>query len=348
MADKIVVNFGAKVQFIGITHKKNWIGYCLSPGMDTVQTQYGLLPVDGVVDRYPDGGVRGAFVSAAFHLVTSLGRLTPQHTIDDARRMTKPPVTFFQNGQVRSVPLEKQTMVPTPVGPLPAELVTFHENGAVARVFPLNGKLSGYWTEADEAGRAETLRFTTPVGPVAARMVAVAFDPQGRLRSLTLWSGETLTVPSPAGDIPVRLGLSFHPEGALRSAEPARPVEVSTPAGPVWAFDPDAVGISGDDNSLVFDPTGAVARVATVRTALTVRLPDGTGLEIAPAVRESICGDSEREITPLVLEFADDAIVARHGPARPAAILPRTGAVFSTRPHVPAFAVAFSPKQCSM
>ena len=119
--------------------------------MDTISSRYGQLPVDGPVDLHPDGQVRAAYVAGPVHLVTSLGRLTPQHTIDDTRRMTLPPLTFYKNGQVRSLPLETRTVIATPAGVVPAELVTFHENGTVARVFPLNGKLSGYWTEADEA-----------------------------------------------------------------------------------------------------------------------------------------------------------------------------------------------------
>ncbi|MHC1713731.1 MAG: hypothetical protein AB9872_16425 [Solidesulfovibrio sp.] len=302
----------------------------------------------GLEDRYPDGALRGVCLDAAHPLETSLGRLVPQYSIDDARRMTRPPVTFFQNGQVRSLPLETRTVVETPVGPLPAELVTFHENGGVARVFPLNGKLSGYWTEADEAALAEPLRIETPIGPLVARLVAVAFDPTGRLRSLTLWPGEELPVSTPAGNVSVRLGLSFHPGGALRSLEPARPFEAPTPVGPIWAFDSDAVGVTGDDNSLVFDPAGEVTRIATVRTSLVARWPDGTRRELTPLVRESICGDSEREITPLVLDFSDISVIARHGVGQPTAVLPRTGPTFSTRPYLSAFAVSFSPKQCSM
>jgi len=325
-----------------------WTGYCLSKTMNTVETRYGLLPSQGPVDRHPDGGVRAVHLETAHPFATSLGRLVPQHTIDDSRRMFKPPVTFHPNGQVRSLPLESRTVVATPAGALPAELVTFHENGAVARVFPLNGKLTGYWTEADEAGLAEVLRIETPIGPVAAKCVCVAFDPEGRLRSLTLWPGEEVAVRSPAGMAPVRLGLSFHADGSLRSLEPARPLEAPTPAGPVWAFDPDAVGISGDENSLCFDPDGAVARIATVRTALAVRLPDGSRREFAPAVRESICGDGDHELTPLVLEFSEAAVTARHGTGRPLAVISREGAVLAARPFVSAFAVAFAPKQCAM
>lgn len=317
--------------------------------METVTTAYGSLPIAGRPDTYPDGGIKAMYVHGPVALETSLGRLVPQYTIDDSRRMHQPPLTFHANGQVRSLPLETRTVVETPAGAIPAELVTFHANGAVARVFPLNGKLSGYWTEADEARLAEVLRLDTPIGPLASKFVAAAFDAQGMLRSLTLWPGEVVTVPTPVGNAPVRLGLSFHATGELRSLEPARPLETPTPVGKVWAFDPDAVGISGDENSLAFSPAGAVTRIATVRTSLSARLADGSCIEVAPLVRESICGDGDREITPLVLEFDAAVLTARHGSlGRPAAIVPREGTTFAAKPFVSDFAVPLSPKQCSM
>ena len=317
--------------------------------METVTTPYGPLPVAGKPDLYPGGVVKAMYVQGPVSLETSVGRLVPQYTIDDSRRMHLPPLTFHANGRVRSLPLETRTVLETPIGPLPAELVTFHDNGSVARVFPLNGKLSGYWTEADEAGLAEVVRLETPIGVVAARFVAVAVDTAGALRSLTLWPGEEVTVRTPVGNAPVRLGLSFHADGALRSVEPARPLDAPTPVGRVWALDPDAVGISGDENSLVFSPVGVVERVATVRTSLAARLADGTRLELAPQVRESICGDGDREVTPLVLEFSEAAVTARHGSiGRPHAVLPVAGSAFETKPFLSAFAVALTPKQCSM
>ena len=315
--------------------------------METISSRYGRLPVDGPMELHPDGQVRAAYLAGPVTLVTSLGRLTPQHTIDDTRRMTLPPLTFHTNGQVRSLPLETRTVVATLVGDLPAELVTFHENGTVARVFPLNGKLSGYWTEADEARMAEPLTVTTPLGPVTARIVAVAFDPLGGLRSLTLWPEEEVTVRAPFGNAPARMGLSFYEDGALRSFEPARPLEVPTPVGPVWAFDPDAVGVSGDDNSLVFSPAGEVVRVATVRTAVSARLPDGTRQVVTPGSRESLCGDSELEPVALVLEFSPDTVTARTQPKKPLARLPLAGTAFTTRPHITAFATPLTPRRCA-
>ena len=38
-----------------------------------------------------------------------------------------------------------------------AEQVSFYESGALKRIFPLNGTLSGYWTQEDEAKLATPL-----------------------------------------------------------------------------------------------------------------------------------------------------------------------------------------------
>ncbi len=108
------------------------------------------------------------------------------------------------------------------------------------------------------------------------------------------------------------------------------------------------MGISGDENSLCFAPSGEVVRVATVRTALAAELPDKTRHEFAPAVRESICGDGDHELTPLVVEFADATVTFRHGTGKPLAVIPRAGTLLSARPFVSAFSVPFAPKQCSM
>jgi hypothetical protein len=316
--------------------------------MPVIATHYGPLPVTGTVERHPDGTLRAACLDSPVFLATSLGLLRPQHTMDDTRHQSLVPVAFHQNGLIRSLPLEARTMVATPAGELPVELVTFHDTGAVARVFPLNGKLSGYWTEADEARLAETLTISTPLGPMTAKFVAVAFDAAGGLRSLTLWPDEVVTVATPAGEARARLGLSFHPNGALRSLEPAGPLEVPTPVGSVRAYDPDAVGVCGDDNSLVFSPEGVVTRVATIGTAVTARLADGSETALAPGLRESLCGEGESEPVPLGLEFFPDRITARGLADGRTVTLPTAGTTFTARPYVAAFAVPFAPRRCSM
>ncbi len=316
--------------------------------MRILDTRFGPIPVAEPEERFPDGGLRACLPAEATVLHTPIGPLVPQHSTDDLRRKTVQAVEFFDGGELRCLALEERTTVPTPLGPLPAELVTFHPGGAVRRVFPLNGKLSGYWSQEDEAGLAEPLTLDTPLGTITARVICVRFDASGRLAGLTLWPGERVEVPTPVGVLPARNGLTLWPGGSLRSMEPAEPLLVPTAVGDIRAYDPDAVGVSGDDNSLVFDARGAVERVSTVQSVVRVELGGGEVRVFEPTSRESLCGDEEREPVPMVLEFSAGRVLVRRDPAAPGESLPLDGARFAVRPHLPQLGAAFGPPRCGV
>ncbi|MBI5520094.1 MAG: hypothetical protein HY916_08540 [Desulfovibrio sp.] len=271
--------------------------------MDTVSTPYGRVPVTGVVERFGCGAVRSCTPACAAIFETPYGALEAQHSTDDLRRRTVQAVSFHENGALRALPLEKPTRIETPAGPMSVELATFHPDGSLCRAFPLNGKLSGYWTQEDEGRLARPLELATPVGAIRARLIGVCFAPGGAMLSLTLWPGEVVDVPTPAGLLAARIGISFRPGGRLRSLEPARPQAVPTPAGIVQAYDLDAVGICGDVNSLGFGPDGTVSRVSTTLTRILASGPHEDERTYVPQERESLCGDGEREPVPMRLEF---------------------------------------------
>lgn len=242
---------------------------------------------------------------------TPLGPLPPQRSTDDLRRKEVLPVTYHANGMVRSLPLENQTVVSTPAGPMPAELVTFYPSGALKRVFPLNGRLSGYWTQEDEAGLAKPLSINTPQGVWRVLLISACFHENGSLRNLALWPEQSLPLSTPLGKTETRMGVSFWPNGEVHALEPATPWPVATPIGEVIAFDPDAVGISGDGGSLAFAPGGNLQRVNTVQSCVHIREPEGGERVVNPAWRESLCGFEEREPVPLRLEFTPEALILR-------------------------------------
>ncbi len=281
-------------------------------------------------------------------ITTPYGQLIPQHTTDDLRKRELFPVEYHPSGGVKSLPLESQTPMRTPVGVVPAELVSFHENGVINRIFPLNGKLSGYWSQEDEAGLAEPVTLTTPAGLLTVRVLGLSFYDTGALRSITLWPEETMSIPSPAGPVVTRIGVCFTPDGAVRSLEPAKPTPIATPAGEIMAYDPDAVGVNGDVNSLAFDDRGEVARVATTLTRLTGVSPDGRTTAYVPEQRESLCSESEQEIVPMVISFSPDEVTVRTNPDAPATRIPRQGHVFFAEPFLPQLSSPFSGLRCSV
>jgi len=316
--------------------------------METVHTRYGLIPVAGCLEWHVSGALMSCAPAGPALLATPLGALPPQYSTDDLRRRTVQAVHFYADGTLKNLPLETPTVVRTPAGPMLAELVTFHGNGALSRVFPLNGKLSGYWTQEDEGRLAGPVTLATPLGTITARLIAASFCPAGTMRSLTLWPGETLDVPTPAGVLAARIGVSFGPDGSVKSVEPARPQAVATPVGLVRAFDLDACGIHGDSNSLVFAPDGSVRSVATSLTALVAAGPDGRERRFAPKSRESLCGDSEREPVPLRLDFTPEAVSVRFEPDAEPVLLPTVGRRFRTEPHLEQFANPFGKMSCSV
>jgi len=315
--------------------------------MDTLDTRYGAIPVSGFVERFDDGSVMSCTPAGEVVFATPLGPLTAQCTTDDLRRRTVQCLSFHPTGALRALPLERPTRIETPAGPMSVELVTFHPDGMLNRAFPLNGKLSGYWTQEDEGRLAQPVCLDTPLGRLTARIIGVNFGPDGTMRSLTLWPDETLEVPTPVGPLKARVGVSFRPDGSLRSLEPAKPQAVPTPAGLIQAYDLDAVGICGDRNSLAFAPDGSIERVSTNLTRVLACGPNGQERAFVPEARESLCGDGEREIVPMQLEFTPAEARIRTRPDTPWTSLPLARWTLRAEPFFIQFASPFGRMSCS-
>ncbi len=269
----------------------------------TIETKYGPLgPVD-FVETGTGGTVLSCVPAAAVSLDTPLGRLTAQFSTDDMRRPKVEPITFHPDGTLRSMALEERTEIPTPLGPIAAELVSFHACGSLRRVFPLNGKLSGYWSEKEEATLLDPMSVHTPCGTVTARMVGFQFFPSGQLKSLTIWPGETVEIDTPTGRQAARIGISFFKSGKLRSFEPERMIQVPTPLGVLDAFDPDALGIHGDLGSLVFHEDGSTAALASPTSTVQVTLPDGASRVFEPSKTPNLCDERVMDTKPLRISF---------------------------------------------
>lgn len=281
-------------------------------------------------------------------LETKYGTLVPQHTTDELRKRDIFPVEYHSNGELKSVPLEMQTTIPTPVGDIPAELISFHENGNVNRVFPLNGKLSGYWSESDELGLSQTLTIRTSAGDITAKFISIGFHDNGELRSLTLCPGETAKVMTPLGPLDMRIGISFTSDGQLESVEPASPSAVKTLAGEITAYDPDAVGVNGDANSLMFDCEGGVRRVTTTLTKLKAVHPDGRTEAFTPEYRESLCGDTEQEVVPMIVKFREDEVTVITNPANSPKQIAKKAHLFFAEPHLPQLSGVLGTLRCSI
>jgi hypothetical protein len=206
---------------------------------------------------YPSGQLEGVKLSEKNMLVTHVGELVPFYT-ETHRRKNKYSVEFYKDGMVKAIALNDVQEIQTPIGEFPAELVTFFETGELKRFFPQDGKIGGMWSEKEEKALAIPLSFDLPFASFTAIINGVAFYKSGNIRSITLFPGETVRISTQYGEITTRNGFSLYESGCLESLEPAVPTVINTPTRAIKAFDPDAVGVSGDVNSLVFDEEGEV------------------------------------------------------------------------------------------
>lgn len=276
--------------------------------MQNIETRYGIIRKASRIEYYPQGGIRSCMAGEFSPLTTPWGELVPQYSSDEPRRKKLPVMQFHPDGTLQSIPLEGQVSLVTHAGTIPTEMFTTYPDGSLRRVFPLNGTLNAYWTQEDEGTLVTPLHLHTPLGPLCVRLSSIHFSPTGAVRSLTLWPGETLSVATPAGAITVRNGIAFYEDGSLESVEPDCPVEVTTRIGVIRAFNPDAVGISGDVNSLRFDREGNIIHVTTAMDCVQVIEPDGRRIEHAPAMRDSYCDEAARESVPMSVSFDNDVL----------------------------------------
>lgn len=229
------------------------------------------------------------------------------------RRSVKP-MYFNKDGSLKSIALQSQTILETPVGAIPAELVTFHKNGSIKRVFPLDGKLSGFWSWKNEFALATTLSFNSPVGTLSAKVIGLQFYESGALKSITLWPGQTLTIHSPMGEITVRKGLAFYESGAIRSFEPLKKVDIATPIGTITSYDNEPNGIHGDVNSVQLSEDGSIEALSTVDHAVQVSIPDKQGELFRPGVKNNVCGDERKVSVPMKVRFEKRRVMFHDNP----------------------------------
>jgi len=277
--------------------------------MTSFTTIYG--EIDGVEFRtlFSNGKTDGCLVGSANTLKTPYGDLVPQYEAEDMGRRPVKPLYFYKSGAIKSLALQSQTLLRTPVGSVPAELVTFHESGSIKRIFPLDGHLSGFWTSKNEYELAETITIASPIGDLKARFIGLQFYEGGALKSLTLWPGEFLTLKTQAGEFRIRTGIAFYEDGSLRSLEPAGIIKVETPVGTMTAYDNEPQGIHGDLNSLEFALDGSIQALKTTADELQVTDQLGSIHRFSPALKDNVCGEARKVVVPLKVRFSGGRIL---------------------------------------
>ncbi|HPF88351.1 MAG TPA: hypothetical protein PK537_09915 [Candidatus Limiplasma sp.] len=277
-------------------------------GEGKVQLPFGVLSGITTMDSRTDGSLSSVSLREKNVIVTHAGDLYAAYT-ETPRRKHKPSVEFYENGLVKAVALEEQQEVLSPIGGLPAELVTFYKSGELHRVFPVDGMISGFWTEEEERNMNIPLTFDLGFTTFTALLNSICFYKSGNIRSVTLYPDETVPVQTPFGDCTVRHGFSLYESGNLRSFEPASPVSIQTPIGKMVAYDPLGVGISADSGSVVLSDSGNLLEMKTAANRILVQTAGGTLNWYAPVQIPHPCSDEMPYYQPMRLQFDHGTVI---------------------------------------
>lgn len=261
-----------------------------------------------LISRNKNGNIDTVIAGEKVTLETTVGNLVPRYTLDEQSRKKESPVKFYKTGELKSVPLEEATAVATPAGTIKSELVTFYKNNALWRIFPLDGQISGYWTEENEYELAETIAIPTSLGTISVKPIYLQFYETGELESILFWPNERVTIATSVGNVTIRKGICFHKNGSVKGFEPAGEINIKTPIGMVKVFDPDPNGILAESHSVNFYDNGEIESVITASSQVKVITDGDEYKHFSPKIVTSYCNENEFFISPLKIIFKNDSI----------------------------------------
>lgn len=271
--------------------------------MKEFDTKYGKIRGISSISYYPTGEINECTIDEYCEINTNLGIFIPRYEDDGVRSKSTKSLSFYKNGDIKSISLNKRTIVTTPIGAIKAELITFYENEKIKKIFPVNGKITAFWTEQNEYELAEEMELNFVFGSFKNKVVCISFYSYGEVKSLTLWSKDKVTIETPCREMDVRIGISMYEDGKLKSCEPKKPVEVDTPIGIIMAYDINAIGVDGDTNSLNFYEDGTIKSLYTSTDKIEVKDINGSIEIFEPKLKRSLFNDNAMDIISLKIEF---------------------------------------------
>lgn len=271
--------------------------------LEDILTRYGLIKGISTAEFYNNKSVKECKLNCYNEIKTSFGKFVPQYEDDGLRRKYITSLSFYKSGSLKSISLQNQIYIKTSIGKIPAEFITFYESGSIKRVFPLNGKITAYWTEKNEYNLASYINFDFMFAKFKGKIIGVYFYESGAVKSLTFWTADSISINTPAGNLDCRIGLSIYESGRLMSAEPAKPMLIQTLIGSIFAFDINAIGINGDMNSLSFYEDGSVKTIYTSTDKIEVKNKIGTVAVFEPRLKKSVFNENAMDVISLKIEF---------------------------------------------
>ena len=176
-------------------------------------------------------------------------------------------------------------------------------------MFLLDGKLSGYWSEEDEYDLAKLYKFDFEFAYFEAKVMTLNFYKTEELKSITLWPKERVKLNLGDYNIIGRIGISLYKSGKLKSCEPFRAITINTIIGPIEAYDINAIGIHGDDNSLKFYEDAKIKSLITSTNTITIHTLEGDTIIHSPRKVRIYSNSEVMDTITLAIEFRDDKVI---------------------------------------
>lgn len=277
--------------------------------MQVIDTKYGRLYEVSVAETYDTGEIESCRLDEESELKLLGTSIVPLYGYPDVRRKESPAVKFYKSGNIKTISLNESTIIETQIGKVEAEKLMLYEEGFLKRLFPLDGKLSGYWSEDDEYNLAKKYEFDFSFATFKAKVISLQFYKGGQLKSLTLWPREFVQVKLEGKNSKARIGISLYENGKLKSFEPYNETIINTPIGDIEAYDKNAIGIHGEENSLNFYEDGKVKSLITSTNIIEVENVNGDKIIHSPKEVMIYSNSDVKDLITVSIEFYGEKII---------------------------------------
>lgn len=277
--------------------------------MNKIKTKYGILNDAIIASHYSTGEPEAYRIEEKSELDLLDGKLVPLYDFQNGRRKEFPAIKVYKNGNIKSLALNNSTSINTSTGIYDVEKITFYEGGQINRIFFLDGKLSGYWTEEDEYNLSKAYSFNFNFSTFEAKIISMHFYKTQEIKSITFWPKERIKLNIGNYSFLGRIGFSLYESGEIESCEPFRPIKINTLIGEIEAYDINAIGIHGDSNSLKFNEDGTIKSLITSTNTITITNKDGERIIHAPKKIRLYSNSEIMDTITLKLEFIKNKVI---------------------------------------
>lgn len=277
--------------------------------MDYHLKRHGDLEGVKIAEKYDSGEIESFQVEKLNSITINNIDYIPAYKFSNERKKEYPSIKLYKSGNIKSLDLEEKTAVSVVAGIFNVEKVVFYESGELKRLFPLNGKISGYWSEEDEYKLAEEYNFNLRFTKFKSKVISIQLYKNGNIKSITLWPKDRINIKYNDILINVHTGFSIYENGELESCEPAVPVNIYTPIGNIEAYDPNSIGIHGENNSLKFNIDGTIKALTTSSNIIKIICKKGKKISYSPKEVFLYSNSTIKDIITLNLSFGNNKVI---------------------------------------